>query len=119
MKTGGKILNISSVYADGKACWKGLSAYGAAKAAVSHFTQTLAKNLAPKILVNAIAPGYVKTPLWKDTTEEGFKESGKEQLIERMIEPSEIAHMAVAIVENDAMTGEVVIIDGGISLKTI
>ena len=36
-----------------------------------------------------------------------------------MIEPSEIAHMAVAVVENDAMTGEVVIIDGGISLKTI
>ena len=119
MKSGGKILNISSVYADGKACWKGLSAYGAAKAAVSHFTQTMAKNLAPKILVNAIAPGYVKTPLWKDTTEEGFKESGKEQLIERMIEPFEIAHMVIAILENDAMTGEVVIIDGGISLKTI
>ncbi len=119
MKNGGKILNISSVYADGKACWKGLPAYGAAKAAVSHFTQTLAKNLAPKILVNAIAPGYVRTPLWKDTSEEGFKESGKEQLIERMIEPLEIAQMAVAVIQNDAMTGEVVIIDGGISLKTI
>lgn len=119
MKAGGKVLNISSVYADGKACYKGLPAYGAAKAAVSHFTQTMAKNLSPKILVNAIAPGYVRTPLWKDTTEEGFKESGKEQLIERMIEPSEIAHMATAILENDAMTGEVVIIDGGISLKTI
>ncbi len=119
MKTGGKVLNISSIYADAKACWKGLPAYGAAKAAVSHFTQTMAKNLSPKILVNAIAPGYVRTPLWKDTTEEGFKESGKEQLIERMIKPSEIAHMATAILENDAMTGEVVIIDGGISLKTI
>ncbi|MBI3443058.1 SDR family oxidoreductase [Candidatus Woesebacteria bacterium] len=119
MKNGGKILNISSIYAEGKACWKGLPAYGASKAAVSHFTQTLAKNLAPKILVNAIAPGYVKTPLWIDTSEEDFETSGKEQLIERMIMPEEIAEMAVAIVKNDAMTGEVVVVDGGISLKTI
>ncbi len=119
MENKGKILNISSIYAEGKACWKGLPAYGASKAAISHFTQTLAKNLAPKILVNAIAPGYVKTPLWIETTEEDFENSGKEQLIERMIMPEEIAEMAVAIVKNDAMTGEVVVVDGGISLKTI
>lgn len=119
MRNGGKILNISSIYAEGKACWKGLPAYGASKAAISHFTQTLAKNLAPKILVNAIAPGYVKTSLWIDTSEEDFENSAKEQLIERMIMPEEIAEMAVAIVKNDAMTGEVVVVDGGISLKTV
>lgn len=119
MRDGGKILNITSIYGDGKACYKGIAPYGAAKAALNHYTQILAKNLSPRILVNAIAPGYVKTPLWGNKTEEEFKESGKEQLIERMIEPSEIAHMAVAILENDAMTGEIVIIDGGISLKTI
>jgi NAD(P)-dependent dehydrogenase (short-subunit alcohol dehydrogenase family) len=119
MKDGGKILNISSVYAEGKACWKGLSAYGASKAAVSHFTQVMAKNLAPKILINALAPGYVKTPLWKDTSEEQFQESGKELLIERMILPEEIAQIALAVIKNDAMTGEIVVVDGGISLKTI
>lgn len=119
MKNGGKILNITSIYGDGKACFKGIAPYGAAKAALNHYTQILAKNLAPKILVNAIAPGYVETPLWGNKTKKEFKESGKEQLIERMIEPSEIAQMAVAILENDAMTGEIVIIDGGISLKTI
>lgn len=119
MGNGGKVLNISSIYAEGKACWKGLPAYGASKAAISHFTQTLAKNLAPKILVNAIAPGYVQTPLWVDTSEEEFKESGEEQLIERMIQPEEIADMAVAVIKNDAMTGEIVVVDGGLSLKTI
>jgi len=112
-------LNISSIYAEGKACWKGLPAYGASKAAVSHFTQSMAKNLAPKILINAIAPGYVKTSLWKDTSEVQFEESGKEQLIERMIMPEEIAQMAIAIIKNDAMTGEVVVVDGGLSLKTV
>jgi len=119
MKNGGKILNISSIYAYGKACYKGIAPYGAAKAAVSHYTELLAKNLAPKILVNAIAPGYVQTPLWGNKTEKEFEESGKEQLIERMIEPSEIADMAVAIIKNDAMTGEVVVVDGGLSLKTV
>ncbi len=119
MSKGGKILNISSIYAEGKACWKGLPAYGASKAAISHFTQTLAKNLAPKILVNAIAPGYVKTPLWVDTSEQEFIESGGEQLIERMIQPEEIADMAVVIAKNDAMTGEIVVVDGGLSLKTV
>lgn len=119
MKNGGKILNITSIYGDGKACFKGIAPYGAAKAALNHYTQILAKNLAPKILVNAIAPGYVETPLWGNKTKKEFEESGKEQLIERMIEPSEIAQMAVAVVQNDAMTGEIVIIDGGISLKTI
>lgn len=119
MKSGGSILNISSYYAEGKACWKGLPVYGASKAVVSHFTQTMAKNVAPRILVNAIAPGYVKTPLWKEATEEYLVSSAKEQLIERLIMPEEIADMAVAIVKNDAMTGEIVTVDGGISLKTI
>lgn len=115
----GRILNISSIYAEGKACFKGIAPYGAAKAALNHFTQMLAKNLAPGILVNAIAPGYVKTPLWKNTSESDFVEAGKEQLIERMIEPDEVADLSVAVLKNDAMTGEVVVIDGGISLKTV
>lgn len=119
MNGNGKILNISSIYAEGKACWKGLPAYGASKAAMNHFTQTLAKNLAPNILVNAVAPGYVKTPFWVDTSEAEFKESGEEQLIGRMIEPDEIADMAIAVIRNDAMTGEVLVVDGGISLKTV
>ncbi|RJR28117.1 SDR family oxidoreductase [Candidatus Microgenomates bacterium] len=119
MDDGGRILNITSIYGDGKACYKGIAPYGAAKAALNHYTQTLAKNLAPKILVNAIAPGYVRTPLWGDKTEKEFEESGMEQLIERMINPEEIAHMAVSVIESDAMTGELVVVDGGISLKTV
>lgn len=119
MKDGGKILNVSSVVADGKACWTDLAPYGASKAALSHFTQTLAKTLAPKILVNAIEPGYVKTPLWINTSEEEFIESGKDQLIERMILPDEIAEIAVTIIKSDVITGSRIVVDGGISLKTI
>lgn len=119
MKGEGKILNITSMYGEGKVCDTDLAVYGAAKSAVNHFTQTMAKKFAPKILVNAIAPGYVRTPLWGQKTEEGFENAGKEQLIERMILPEEIAQMAVAVLKNNAMTGEIVVIDGGLSLKTV
>lgn len=119
MRNGGKIVNITSIYGEAKACYKGIAPYGAAKAALNHYTQILAKNLAPNILVNAIAPGYVRTPLWGNKTEEEFQDAGKEQLIGRMIKPEEIADIAVAIIKNDAMTGEIVVIDGGISLKTV
>ncbi|PIY80672.1 MAG: hypothetical protein COY80_01700 [Candidatus Pacebacteria bacterium CG_4_10_14_0_8_um_filter_42_14] len=118
MENGGKIINISSVYEDGKVCYKEIPVYGASKAALSHLTQMLARHLAPKILVNAIAPGYVRTPMWRNRTEEDFEQNGKEQLIGRMIMPEEIAEMAIAIAKNDAVTGEIIIVDGGLSLKS-
>lgn len=119
MNNGGKIINISSVYSDGKASWKGVPAYAAAKAAVSNFTQTLAKNLAPKILVNAVAPGYVDTPIWGKYSAEVKEASKKESLIERFVTPEEVASVVIELARSDAMTGEIIVVDGGLSLKTI
>lgn len=115
----GMILNISSEYADEWMGYKDSMAYSAAKAALNNFTKTLAKGLAPNVNVNAISPGYVDTPMWKHTTDEQKKVFGKDLLIGRFIKPEEIADMAVAIIKNDAMTGEVVVVDGGLSLKTV
>ncbi len=115
----GKILNISSIFGDDHANNKKFAPFGAAKAAMNNFTSTMAKNLAPGILVNAIIPGYVLTPLWGNMSEEDIKSNSSEQLINRFIKPEEIAEMSLAIIKNDAMTGEVVVVDGGLSLKTI
>ena len=119
MPGGGKVLNISSVWAEDKAAWAGRAAYCAAKAGVNNFTRTMAKQLAPKILVNAIAPGYTITPIWDKEPKEITDESPKELLIQRFIQPEEIASMALELIKNDAITGEVVVIDGGLSLKSI
>jgi len=115
----GSVLNISSIYGEDKATWKGLVPFGSAKAALNSFTRTMAKNLSPNILVNAIMPGYVLTPLWGEMSDEAIKSNSADQLINRFIKPEEIADMAVAIIKNDAMTGEVVVVDGGLSLKTV
>jgi len=119
MSKGSKIINISSVYGDERCGFKGLIAYSVAKSALNSFTRTLAKNLAPKIYVNAIAPGYVDTPLWGNISEKQKKIEGKDRLIERMIQPEEIADMVIAVLNNDAVNGEVIFVDGGISLKTV
>lgn len=119
MPFGSKILNISSVYGEDKVAWQGKSADASSKAAINNMTRTLAKEFAPKILVNAIAPGYVDTRLWDEFTKDEKEEAKNDLLIERLIKPEEIADMAVAVIKNDAMTGEVVVVDGGLSLKTV
>ncbi len=119
MKNEGRIINISSGYGEENMGYVGSIAYSSAKSALNSFTKTLAKKLAPKINVNAISPGYVDTPMWKVTSDEEKKVLGKDQLIGRFIKSNEISDITIAVIKNDAITGEVVIIDGGLSLKTV
>ena len=111
-----KILNITSIYGNLNTGNNEFIAYSAAKAALSSMTVMLAKRDS-NILVNAIAPGYVWTPAWEGISEKKLCES--KTMIGRFITPEEIAHMAVAILENDALTGQVVTVDGGLSLQKI
>ncbi len=117
MKTG-KIVNVSSVHAKLGYGRPEAIAYSAFKAALESYTKNLAKALAPRILVNAIAPGRVATSMWDnpDTTEQ--KELGKVHLIKRMIQPEEIAEGIIFLTKDDAMCGEILTIDGGMSLMT-
>lgn len=119
MENGGKIINVSSLYGGYRLGGKNFPAYSAAKAAINSLTQTLSKILSPKILINAVAPGYVLTPQWGQMTDEDLALNAKEQLIERFITPDEVADSILFMAKNDAMAGEVLTIDGGLSLKTV
>jgi NAD(P)-dependent dehydrogenase (short-subunit alcohol dehydrogenase family) len=113
----GKIINISSVLGEIRGGRQGIIAYSAAKAAVISFTQTLAKQVAPKILVNTISPGRTFTlPYEKMSSaeQEKMKERNK---IGRFIKSEEIAQMVLAVVNNDAMTGEIISVKGGFFLN--
>ncbi len=114
-----KILNISSYFGNIGFCDVDFFSYGTAKSAMSAMTATLAK-VSPKVLVNAIAPGYVLTPPWfENMSEEDRKVCAEEEFIKRFIKPEEIADMATTILENDAMTGQIVTIDGGLFVNKI
>ncbi len=114
-----KIINISSIHWH-LGYWRPSGiAYASLKAALDNYTKNLAKQVAPDILVNAIAPGRVLTPMWGKLTIEEEKELWAVHLINRMIRPEEIAEAAVFLVKNDAMCAEILTIDGGYRLASL
>ncbi len=89
--------------------------YAASKAALNHVTRLLAKTLGPGIRVNAIAPGLVDTPLtenWGDIHARWIREAP----MRRRASPKDIADVALMLTESTYLTGEVMMVDGGMNL---
>jgi NAD(P)-dependent dehydrogenase (short-subunit alcohol dehydrogenase family) len=111
----GIIINISST-AGLRASQSNL-AYGAAKAGIDLLTKSLAKALAPKIRVVGIAPGYLINP-----TSGAVKPSGANDMIanntplKRVGEAEDIADTVESIINIKHITGQTIVVDGGISL---
>ena len=107
-----KIINITDIAADLN--WANYSAYCASKAALVSVTKSLAKELAPRITVNAVSPGIVSWP-------EGFDDQDRLYQISkiplgRAADASEICSAIDFLVKNDYLTGQVINVDGGRSL---
>lgn len=113
-----KILNITSYYGNIDGGNTEVFAYSVAKTALSSMTVNLAK-VDGKVLVNAIAPGYTWTPLWKGVSETEKKICKSRTMINRYVTAEEIAHTTIAILENDAITGQIITVDGGLSLQRL
>src|SRR3989344_1796708 len=86
-------------------------AYNMAKSAVVGLTKSLAKELAPHVLVNCIAPGPMMRP--PDLTDAENEEVLSKTLLKRWGGAEEIAKGAVYLLESDFITGQVLTIDGG------
>ena len=109
---GGRIINIADW--SGLRPYKDYAAYCASKGALVTFTKSLARELAPKVTANAIAPGPVLLP--EDFTS-GEKEAiEKLTLVGRIGSPSDVAHAAVFLAESDFINGTMLVVDGGRSL---
>ncbi len=111
----GAIVNVSS--AMGRVTDRGFSAYGAAKAALSHLTRLLATELAPKIRVNALAVGAVETSaLAPFLKAEGMREKMESLTpLGRIGQVEDIAAAALWLASDAAswVTGKVIEVDGG------
>jgi ketoreductase RED2 len=91
--------------------------YAASKAAVNHMTTLLAKVVGPEVRVNAVAPGLVDTPWTKDwDTVRGFVSAVAP--LKRSGTPDDIADVIVSLALSPYVTGQVVVVDGGLSLAT-
>ncbi len=115
----GKIVLVSSVHG-GLGRGEGrVVAYSAAKAALNSYMKNLAKELAPEILVNAVSPGRTATPAWGSPEGEEKDEYGKAHATGKMLEPVQVADAVKFLITQDGMCGEILTIDGGMSIKTL
>ncbi|MEV8377570.1 SDR family oxidoreductase [Kribbella sp. NPDC056861] len=91
-------------------------AYAASKAALNHVTKLLAAALGPGVRVNAVAPGLVDTPLTADWTEaqELWKTVSP---MGRAAQPADVADLIAMIAAHQYLTGEVILLDGGLNLR--
>jgi NAD(P)-dependent dehydrogenase (short-subunit alcohol dehydrogenase family) len=114
MRPGGTLLLMGGT--GGRRIGHGLGIVSAATAALPPFTAALALELAP-IRVNLIAAGFVDTPLSAALLGAGLEERRNELRarlpIGRVVEPSDVAALAVHIMSNTALTGATYDIDGG------
>ena len=111
----GKIVNIASVVGEmGNA---GQANYSASKAGVIGLTKTVAREFAQRgININAIAPGYIQTPMTDALPEKAKEELKKLIPMERLGKPEDVAEAVLFLVseESSYITGQVLNVNGGI-----
>jgi len=108
----GRIVNISSI--------AGLSptgssiAYAVSKAGLIHLTKCMAVGLAPEILVNSIAPGYLEGTRATSNLAPEYQERAKSgSLLKQAADKDDIAHQVIELCRTDSITGQTLVIDSG------
>ncbi|MCU1590525.1 MAG: short-chain dehydrogenase/reductase [Frankiales bacterium] len=91
--------------------------YSSSKAAFNHQTRLLAKALGPDIRVNAVAPGLIETPWTADWTDLHAL-VGARAPMRRTGAPADVAEVVMGLVRSGYVTGQVVVVDGGLGLMT-
>ena len=110
----GVIINIASMR--GIEPGTGALHYNVSKAALLMLTKCLARDLAPHVRVNAIAPGYTETAFHAERTIAEREQIASRIPLGRFTQPEEIARVAVFLASDDAayITGQTVIVSGGV-----
>jgi ketoreductase RED2 len=91
--------------------------YAASKAALNHMTVLLAKVVGPEVRVNAVAPGLVDTPWTEDW--DAIREVVRQVApLKRSGRPDDIAEVIVSLARAAYVTGQVVVVDGGLTIAT-
>lgn len=116
----GAIVNMSSL-----AAWNGggpgAGAYATAKGAIASFTKALAKELAPSVRVNCVAPGLIGGTAFhgRFTAAEAFANAAKGVLLGRAGSPEEVATVVAFLASADSsfLTGETIEINGGMNMR--
>jgi len=109
----GSIVNVSSIA--GVRPTGSSIPYAASKAALNHLTTLLAKVVGPEVRVNAVAPGLIDTPWTEDWDAiRGYVRSVAP--LRRSGTPDDVADVIVALATTSYVTGQIVVVDGGLTI---
>jgi 3-oxoacyl-[acyl-carrier protein] reductase len=111
----GRVINVVSP--SGLIATAGQTAYGASKAGVIGLTKTLAAECGRRgVTVNALSPGFMETAMTEGVSNK-FKDGMRQKLpVPRFTTPDEVARAIGVFLDNDYVTGQVLSVDGGISI---
>lgn len=112
-----RIVNIGSV--KGGYSSVGRAAYASSKAAIINLTVAMAKEFAPNILVNCVAPGFVKTDMTEQTMSPRVRSQISSSLLSRIGNVQEISAAVMFFCKDECsfITGQTLTVDGGFSIK--
>jgi 3-oxoacyl-[acyl-carrier protein] reductase len=108
----GRIVNIASVA--GLAPSGSSIAYAVSKAGLIHLTRCMAVGLAPAVLVNCVAPGYLEGTRATANLNPSYRERARDAaLLKRAADKDDVANQVVAFCQTDSITGQTLVIDAG------
>ncbi|CAN5671106.1 3-oxoacyl-[acyl-carrier-protein] reductase [soil metagenome] len=116
VQSSGRVINVSSIV--GLSGYRGLSVYGATKAALDGFTRALGRELGSRgITVNSVAPGYLRTEMSHGLTEENLNQIARRTPVGRLGEPEDVAAAVRFLASPEAgfVNGHVLVVDGGLT----
>ena len=109
---GGHIVNISS--AGGISPGSSSIAYSSSKAALNHLTRCLAVAMAPKVSVNCVAPGLVENTRMAQRLPDNVAQGARQTaVLGRVGQADDIANQTLTFVQSRSITGQIMVIDGG------
>jgi 3-oxoacyl-[acyl-carrier protein] reductase len=109
---GGHIVNISS--AGGISPGSSSIAYSSSKAGLNHLTRCLAVAMSPNVAVNCIAPGLVENTRMAQRLPDNVAEGARQTaVLGRVGQPEDIANHVLTFVQSTSITGQTIVIDGG------
>ena len=117
-KRSGRIINIASI--SGLMGNAGQANYSASKAGVVGLTKTIARELASRnVTCNAIAPGFIETPMTASMNQNALEEACKSIPLRRMGKTEDVAEVAAFLASDGAgyITGSVINVDGGFFMR--
>jgi NAD(P)-dependent dehydrogenase (short-subunit alcohol dehydrogenase family) len=99
----------------------GAAAYGVVKGALPQFARVLARELAgQRIRVNCVSPGVIRTPFQDSLSPEQARNNIENRIpLQTEGKPEDVAELITCLVENDFITGENMVIDGGMTMRIV